>query len=75
MRIYDAVGRLVARPSAGYAGGGERRITWDGHNLRGEPVPRGVYFYRIELRGGPGAAAAGGPASAPHVLHGKIVRE
>jgi hypothetical protein len=46
--IYDARGRLVATPlSPQPLAAGFHSVIWDGTDTRGEPVPSGIYFYRV----------------------------
>jgi hypothetical protein len=65
LRIFDASGRLVARPFSGHTGSASLVVDWDGRDARGAALPRGVYFYRVDLEAMP-------PGARP--LHGKIVR-
>lgn len=49
IRIYDVAGRLVSNLFAGSLGRGSHAIPWDGRNARGQAVPTGVYFVRLEI--------------------------
>ena len=49
--LFDAAGRLVRRLPEAEFGAGPVFLPWDGRNERGSAVPRGVYFYRVDLRG------------------------
>ncbi len=49
--IYDVAGRLVRTLASGAYAAGVQRVTWDGRNLRGEPVSSGVYFVRSATGG------------------------
>jgi len=49
--IYDVLGREVRLLLDGEKKAGAYRIDWDGRNGRGEEVPNGVYFYRLEAEG------------------------
>jgi hypothetical protein len=53
LTLFDASGRPVRRLVDGLIEPGEHRISWDGLDGGGVPVPAGVYFYRLER----GAAA------------------
>ncbi len=49
LAVYDVSGREVktlvdARESAGM-----KRVTWDGRDANGQPVPEGIYFYTLQL--------------------------
>lgn len=46
LRIFDAAGRLVRELQAGIEDEGVARVTWDGRDDLGLPVPGGVYFAR-----------------------------
>ena len=45
--LYDVVGRRVAELVNGHKTPGRYRVSWDGHNRRGESVASGVYFLRM----------------------------
>jgi hypothetical protein len=50
-RVYSAAGRLVrALPTGDHKSGAS--VTWDGRDSLGRAVPAGVYFVRVEARGG-----------------------
>jgi hypothetical protein len=53
LSIYDAAGRLVARPLDQVLGPGQHAVTWSGRSLTGEDLAAGVYFYRLETDSGP----------------------
>ena len=46
--IYDLVGREVRRFTHGPQPSGVHRLLWDGRDERGEQLPRGVYFCRLQ---------------------------
>jgi len=46
LRIYDAMGRLVAEPMQNSFVIGTKSVNWDGRNLHGDLVAPGNYFYR-----------------------------
>ncbi|MCK5620477.1 MAG: T9SS type A sorting domain-containing protein, partial [Candidatus Krumholzibacteria bacterium] len=52
LSVYDVAGRLVRtlvdEVKAPMAGG--YSVTWNGRNNNGEPVPSGVYFYRLATK-------------------------
>jgi hypothetical protein len=54
LRIYDAGGRLVQTLLRGPVAAGSHTIAWPGTDAQGNPVPAGVYFYRLD---GDGASA------------------
>jgi hypothetical protein len=45
--IYDVTGRRVVDLVRAHRTPGRYRMTWDGHNSRGEQVASGVYFIRM----------------------------
>jgi hypothetical protein len=49
LAVYDARGRLVRELLAGVMPPGEQIVTWDGRSDAGDPVPSGVYFYRLSM--------------------------
>ena len=46
LRIYDALGRLVAEPMSGTMVVGTLTVSWDHRDTHGAPVSPGTYFYR-----------------------------
>jgi hypothetical protein len=48
LSVYDATGALVRQLVRGNAAAGEYRLTWDGRDEQGRPVPAGAYFCRLE---------------------------
>ena len=46
LRVYDALGRLVAEPLRGSFVIGTASVKWDGRDQRGALVTPGSYFYR-----------------------------
>jgi hypothetical protein len=48
LRIYDLMGREVQSLVNGVQEIGNYNVEWDGKNYRGEEVPSGVYFYRLQ---------------------------
>ncbi|MBI5836179.1 MAG: T9SS type A sorting domain-containing protein [Candidatus Eisenbacteria bacterium] len=49
--VFTVAGRRV-RGLEGDFGEGRQRLGWDGRDATGEPVARGVYFYRVTARSG-----------------------
>ncbi len=49
LQIVDASGRLVATPFAGQLGAGPSALAFDGRDDHGRLLPRGVYFYRLQI--------------------------
>jgi hypothetical protein len=49
--IFTAAGRRVALLRDRSPGPGELRMTWNGSDERGRPVPAGVYFVRLKAEG------------------------
>ncbi|MFH1276818.1 MAG: FlgD immunoglobulin-like domain containing protein [Candidatus Eisenbacteria bacterium] len=47
-RIYDIRGRVVAERDQGLQGAGPHGFEWDGRDARGQDVPAGVYFVRLQ---------------------------
>ncbi len=45
--IYDSRGRMVHELVSGVQPAGRHNVTWDGTNRIGEPVPSGIYLYRM----------------------------
>jgi|GEM_PF-4964437 len=45
--IYDSRGRMVREMVSGVQPSGYHKVTWDGTNSIGEPVPSGMYLYRM----------------------------
>jgi hypothetical protein len=51
LAIYDVQGREVACLLDGIRRAGEQTAAWDGRDRNRQPVPSGVYFYRLEAEG------------------------
>ncbi len=49
LEVYDLRGHLLEALVDGEEEPGVHRVQWDGKNRRGEPVPSGVYLYRITV--------------------------
>jgi hypothetical protein len=49
LAVYNVAGRQVAMLADGVAGPGHYQATWDGRSARGNPLPAGVYFLRLEF--------------------------
>ena len=54
--IYDVTGREVRRLPLGDVGPGPQQVAWDALTNYGEPVPAGLYLYRILHSTGESAA-------------------
>jgi flagellar hook assembly protein FlgD len=52
LSIYDAGGRLVRTLLRGPLAAGPHTLAWPGTDAHGNPVPAGVYFYRLDADGG-----------------------
>ncbi len=52
VRLFDASGRLVRELLEGDLPAGAASLRWDGRDDRGDLLPAGVYFSRVELAGG-----------------------
>ncbi|HWN82605.1 MAG TPA: FlgD immunoglobulin-like domain containing protein, partial [Candidatus Udaeobacter sp.] len=48
LRLFDATGRVVATLVDADLPAGEHTAIWNGQTVRGESVPAGTYFYRLE---------------------------
>ncbi len=46
--IFDVQGRLIRTLVNGTAASGSHQVLWNGANEQGEPVPSGIYFYRLQ---------------------------
>jgi hypothetical protein len=51
LAIYDVQGREVIRLLDGTRPAGEQATAWNGRDRNQQPVPSGVYFYRLEAEG------------------------
>ncbi len=47
--IHDVAGRIVSSVPAKSYGAGESRVSWDGNDANGMPLPAGVYFVRLAV--------------------------
>jgi hypothetical protein len=50
--IYNVLGQKVRTLVDQEENSGHKRVIWDGKNDRGETASSGMYFYRIEAKGG-----------------------
>lgn len=75
LTVYNLLAQEVAVLVDQRQGRGLHRVAWDGHDSNGEPVPAGVYWYKLEagsqtalmrLR----VRAASAPTGAEEVLQG-----
>ena len=51
LRIFNVNGQLVRTLVDGVETPGQKRVTWNGRNERGQRVTTGVYFYRLQATG------------------------
>ncbi|NCD40619.1 MAG: T9SS type A sorting domain-containing protein [Bacteroidia bacterium] len=51
MEVYDLSGRKVAEPWNDLITKGIHNVHWNGHNLSGQRLPRGVYFITVRFCG------------------------
>jgi|GEM_PF-3074101 len=51
LRIFDPTGRAVWTSRSAPSHDGTWSVHWDGTNARGQTLPPGVYFYRLEAEG------------------------
>jgi hypothetical protein len=51
LEIYDVTGTRVRTLEVGQQGTGDHIAVWDISDASGRPVPRGIYFVRLEARG------------------------
>lgn len=49
--VYNSLGQVVARLANGMREAGYHTVLWNGRDLQGNPVPSGVYHYRLESEG------------------------
>ncbi|MCI0698483.1 T9SS type A sorting domain-containing protein [candidate division KSB1 bacterium] len=49
LRIYDVLGREIQTLIERREPAGDRLVTWDGLDARGNKVPSGIYFYRLQV--------------------------
>jgi hypothetical protein len=45
--VYDSAGNLVATLKQEVLAAGSHEVSWDGRDASGQPVPSGLYFYRL----------------------------
>ena len=48
LTVYNLLAQEVAVLVDQRQGRGLHRVAWDGHDRNGEPVPAGVYWYKLE---------------------------
>ena len=51
LTVYNVAGRKIRTLLDGERDGGSHEVVWDGQNDSGEPVPSGVYYYRLRAAG------------------------
>lgn len=49
LEVFNMTGQKVRTLFNGIARAGENRVVWDGRGKSGEPVPSGIYFYRLMI--------------------------
>jgi hypothetical protein len=50
LKVYDNTGRMVRTLIKGFQLPGYYAIEWDGRGAKGELLPSGIYFYRLETK-------------------------
>ncbi len=50
VRIYNLSGQLIATLAEGELNAGHHTVVWNGMNELGQPMPSGVYYYRLESK-------------------------
>jgi len=48
LKVYDIVGREIIALANGFQPAGTYHLKWDGKDSKGQHIPSGVYFYRLE---------------------------
>ena len=48
LKIYNITGKEIITLAEGHQPAGTYQLIWDGKDSNGQPVPSGVYFYRLE---------------------------
>ncbi|MBD3166299.1 T9SS type A sorting domain-containing protein, partial [bacterium] len=56
LKIYNVMGREVAKVASGLYTSGSHSVTWNGRNSQGAAVASGVYFYRLQVSPADGSA-------------------
>ena len=51
LSIFDVNGRQITTLASGTFAAGSHAVTWDGRDRDGNPVARGIYFYRLRAGG------------------------
>jgi flagellar hook assembly protein FlgD len=51
LSVYDLMGREVRQLAAEEQSAGQHSVVWNCQDLSGQPVPRGVYFVRLDTPG------------------------
>ncbi|MCG2715303.1 MAG: T9SS type A sorting domain-containing protein [Candidatus Marinimicrobia bacterium] len=52
LAVYNIIGQRIRTLKNGYIQSGSYNVTWNGKNDLDEPVPSGIYFYRLSTSGG-----------------------
>ncbi len=50
LKIYDIMGHEVITLVNGFVNAGFKSMRWDGTDASGQPVPSGMYFYRLDAK-------------------------
>ncbi|MGP8330464.1 MAG: FlgD immunoglobulin-like domain containing protein [Methanosarcinaceae archaeon] len=48
VQIYNLTGQIIRTVANQAQAAGRQEVSWDGNDHHGQPVPSGVYFYRIQ---------------------------
>lgn len=51
LAIYNINGQLIRTLASGFYSAGEHKVVWDGRDEFSQPVPSGVYLYRLVTAG------------------------
>ena len=49
--VYNILGQKVRTLVTGHLGGGERSVSWDGKDEKGNDLASGIYFYQLNASG------------------------
>jgi hypothetical protein len=51
LKVYNLLGQEIRTLAAGHKPAGRQTVSWDARDKGGNPVPGGVYFFRLEAQG------------------------
>jgi flagellar hook assembly protein FlgD len=51
LRVFNVLGQQVATLVSGTVDPGFHTMSWNARNHAGQPMPAGIYFYRLEATG------------------------